>query len=77
MTLLAAFTPGRALARPPQPASPAVRLVAAPVAPSPPIPARQAVPLWELRFSDDALTYSRSGVGLRPDSTGLRLDVYG
>ena len=77
MTLLAAFTPGRALTRPPQPASPAVRPVASPIAPSSAAPVRQAVPLWELRFSDDALTYSRSGVGLRPDSTGLRLDVYG
>ena len=70
MTLLAAFTPGRALARPSRP-------VVSPIAPSSAAPVRQAVLLWELRFPHDALTYSRSGAGLRPDSTGLRLDVYG
>jgi hypothetical protein len=35
-----------------------------------------AVPAWELRFPDDALTYSRAGVGLRPERTGARLDLY-
>ena len=77
MTLLAAFTPRRALARPPQPAPLAAQPVASSIAPSSAAPVRQAVPLWELRFPHDALTYSRSGAGLRPDSMGLRLDVYG